>query len=245
MMKRLLASIAVAALVSACGDAADSNPTQDAGAPAASVTQAAGPTTEPASPMEGDDTDSSGEASGEAEDVGPIEGEGLDLPTWVADEGTGSFTCAGVDFEGNPDPASPLFRFTLPTDESHEAIQAMETLRDEYGISEKPNYVLVEIDATKIEGPQANVAGLEWSTLGYDSMSAESAWELVGEWQSELVDDADLYNKGVDLYNMLIDTPPNRGAKGYDLLVADEPIESMVAPYMMAGGMTMAPCERE
>lgn len=244
-MKRLFAGIAMAALVAGCSTEREPDaPTSEPASTATSQSQSAEPVDQRPKAA---DTLEAVEEGDVAVDDEVIEGEGMDLPTWSAADGPTTWVCTETDMEGGPDPAGAVFRITVPVDETHESIVMMEDLRNRLGVEEKPEYLLVEIDATKIDRQNANVASVEWATTDYESISAESAWTIISSWTEGLAldnnSDIDLYNEGVEVNNALLESSPNRGAKGYDLMIVNSPIESMVAPAVIAGGFSVAPCE--
>lgn len=169
-------------------------------------------------------------------------GEGVALPSWAVGDPAAVFTCTSPEVDG------VVYTIPLPVDQTHPAIVQMEQLRAEVGVKEVPHYVVVEIDASKA-GPDVQFAGLyqaSWATAEFETVDTGSIDDLISEWRDSIdIDDGDvdLYNRTVDVGNDLLNTVPNRGAKGFGLLVAEAPLESVVAPMIQTDGFTIIPCD--
>lgn len=213
---KLLPLAAVVLLVAACGgDKAADMPSEQPAAPTTNVA-------DPSEPTEGE----------------PIEGEGLDLPTW---DGTASatFTCTSAEAGG------VVYTISMPQADDSDLVSIMESFRQAVDGAEKPAYLLVEVDATKARPAESHGAYMvQWATVEQTTGQATSAMDSVTKWM-DLVpeDDSDLYNKGVETHNAVINTEPATGAKGQILFTSETPITSMVAPIVMPDIATMIPCD--
>lgn len=152
------------------------------------------------------------------------------LDRWEAADGKASWTC------GDP-VTNAVFTFTTPNDDNHAMIKKIESLRKRIG-GAQVYYLLVNIDATKATD-DSGVGGMSWATKDARSVDGETASGTVATWMEELNTDSEanqkLYNEAVDLHNELIETMPNKGAKGYDVVISKEPITSMVSPKIGFG----------
>lgn len=230
-MKRIAIALATVLIITGCS--ADGSAAPSTASAASTAANSSAPATG-ADPTDESPTATPGEPTAEGSDMEP-------MPTWRAAEGPVTWVCSGSANNVN-------YEFTLPTDESHEAIKRMETVRTRGGIKKKPSYILVKIDAKHAADNNNGVYKIAWATVEETSGDSMSAEELVGEWQKDLLGDEKdraVYNESIDLYNYLITTGPNRGAKGFELQVFDGAITSMVAPAVMPSIFDGAPCEKK
>lgn len=175
---------------------------------------------------------------GEYDPSAPVE-----YPTWKESDGPATWQC--MDYE-----SGVKYTFSLPNDDSREQIRLVESLRKRANITEPVSYLWIDIDATQaVPDPESGtgVYQVSWATADFNSAEATSVSERISDWRSQYVDvnNTDLYNEFIRGGNSLLNTAPHRGAKGFELMVTDDPITSMVNPAVYPSIFASAPCVLE
>lgn len=98
-----------------------------------------------------------------------------------------------------------VVRYTIPARSDYDIVADIELYRTDIGSDLEASYILAEIDNTT-GSENTQIPDLRIVTQDGETVVYQKAWLLIGDWQNDIpLDETDLYNRGVNLYNSLLD----------------------------------------